>query len=332
MKGLTSLVVVLASSAAATWALRRYAIRHHLYDQPNHRSSHTVPTPRLGGIAIAAAALGGWFAGRAAGLDDPLLPAVAIGGAAAAVIGAIDDIKGISPLSKLLGEVLAVSVPLVFWSQQSMIPLALFGTAAAALWLLTSMNLFNFMDGSDGLAAGIAVCAAAGIGLLAAQTGAGTVQWMAVAVSAAAAGFLILNYPPASIFMGDAGSLFLGYALGSLALAACLSGTSVVAAALVLLPFLFDAGVTLLRRIAIGEHVWRAHRSHFYQRLLAGGMSHLRVALLYWAWSGLCVMLALLVGGASAPARAVLVAAGLLPGIGVVWLIARRERVRGVAL
>ena len=309
--------------AIGTLVLRRYATSRSLYDRPNHRSSHTVPTPRLGGIAVALATLVGW-AGVTASSDAAVVPAtlIALGGAIAALVGLVDDVRGISPPVKLAGEIFAVSVPLLLWSPA----LTFVAQLMVAVWLLTYVNFFNFMDGSDGLAGGVAVLTALGLWLLAVDAGAESAQWMAMVAAAAAAGFLVFNFPPASMFMGDTGSLFLGYTLGVLAVAVCVAGASIVSTGLVLSPFIFDAGFTLAVRVSNREGIWRAHRSHLYQRLLKSGASHLRVAVLYCCWSVVSIALGYVWSHSSIQARPWVVLLSLIPGSVLFVYVRRRER------
>lgn len=322
MPAFVPLAGAFALSVAATGLLRWYARRYALFDLPNDRSSHTEPTPRLGGIAITLAALVAWialFAGRPPATEQLTLAAAAL---AIAVVGLIDDLRSISPPVKLLGEIAAASMLVAAWVP----PLTLWSGAAVILWLLTYVNFFNFMDGSDGLAAGVAVLSTSGLGVLAAQAGAEGWLWPALAVAAATAGFLLFNLPRASMFMGDSGSLFLGYTIGALAVTVVLAGASVVAAGLVLSPFLVDAGFTLVARAARGEVVWRAHRSHLYQRLLKLGVSHGRVAIIYWSWTAASATVGCAWTRLMPELRPLAVLLSLAPAAAIAAFVRRRER------
>lgn len=321
-----AVVVCFAVGAIATAALRDYASRVGLFDTPNHRSSHTTPTPRLGGIAIAAAVLSGWSVLVFREGEGLRSTAVLAGAAVMAVVGVIDDLRAMNPGTKLVGEVLAISIPLIFW--EPIAGLDLWSRVLLGLWLLTYTNFFNFMDGSDGLAAGAALCGALGLAALSVYAGTPTLAWMALFVAAATAGFLLHNYPPASIFMGDAGSLLLGYALAVLAVAVWRSGIHAISAVLVLLPFIFDAGFTLARRAVNGERIWHAHRSHLYQRLLGMGISAWQIVWLYWGWSLLCVVLALVAATVGTPMQVIMLLGGTIPGLVLAWQIHHRERAR----
>jgi len=147
----------------------------------------------------------------------------------------------------------------------------------ALIWMT---NLYNFMDGSDGLAGGMALFGFASLGVAAWVGGAAAYAMLNFVIAAAAAGFLLLNFPPARVFLGDSGAIPLGYLAASLGLAGWATGVWPLAfPLLVFSPFIVDASLTLLRRGLAGEKVWRAHRSHYYQRLIRMGWSHRRLAL-----------------------------------------------------
>ncbi len=250
-------------------------------DHPNERSSHEAPTPRGGGIALLAAILVAWLALIAAGAAAPLLLVVLFGAVLLAAVSWVDDLRGLSPAMRLLAQCVAVGLALGMVAligapilSRGWLPQWLDAVAAGLLWLWF-LNLFNFMDGIDGLAGSEA--AAIGIGLvLFASFGIGydpVVAALAAAIAAAALGFLVWNWAPARIFLGDIGSVPLGYLLGFLLLGAAAEGHWKIALILPLY-FLTDATVTLARRLARGEPVWQAHRQHFYQRAVQRGLGH----------------------------------------------------------
>ena len=252
-------------------------LRRRLLDRPNERSSHTVPTPRGGGIAVIGAVLLIWLALTIAGTLAPVLLLVPAATLGLAAVSWRDDLRGLSPLTRLVAQLAAVGIGMgalpshdVF---QGWLPPVLDDAATALLWLWF-VNLFNFMDGIDGIAGSEA--AAIGIGLVlvapAPETG-----FPAAAIAGAAAAFLIWNWAPAKIFLGDVGSVPLGFLLGFLLLGAAARGVWLPA---LILPayFLADATITLLRRLAAGEKVWEAHRRHFYQQAVQAGLSHAAVA------------------------------------------------------
>jgi UDP-N-acetylmuramyl pentapeptide phosphotransferase/UDP-N-acetylglucosamine-1-phosphate transferase len=319
-------LLVAGISAAGTYAIREYSGRRGLLDRPNHRSSHTVPTPRLGGVALGFATIVGWLSLLLWFADTRgLVLALAAGGTIATVVGLVDDVWSISPAGKFGGQLLAIAVPIAFvWGTQG--PVSPFWLALLALVVLTYMNFFNFMDGSDGLAAGVAFFSALGLAVLGSAAGADVALWMSVVLGAATAGFLVYNLPPASIFMGDSGSLFLGYSLAAIAVLMPRTSTGIIESLAVLIPFFFDAGFTLVRRAVRGEVLWRAHRSHIYQRLLTTGATHLQVAMLYVSWAIVASAVAWTSTLVAQEWTASVLLLSLVPGALLVFHLYRRER------
>jgi len=275
-------------SFALTFYLRRYALHKSLLDIPNARSSHSTPTPRGGGVAIVvshilAITLMVW----AGMLDRYAFIAMAGAGLLIAVIGFIDDHNHIAARWRLFGHFAAAAwglfwlgglAALNFWDAS--LDLGLPGSIIAAFYLVWMLNLYNFMDGIDGIASVEALCVCGGAVLLYVLTGHPDLVWMPLALAAAVAGFLVWNFPPAKIFMGDAGSGFLGVSLGLLSLQAGWTSSSLLYAWLILLGvFVVDATVTLGRRLLRGDKVYEAHRSHAYQFASRRYGSHLPVTL-----------------------------------------------------
>lgn len=262
-------------SFVLTAVLRRYALACSLLDVPNKRSSHNVPTPRGGGVAIVLTFL----------LGLPLLvwadalawrEMVGLGGAGAlvALVGFLDDHGHIAARWRLLVHFLAATWALGWVG--GLPPLPVFGVmqdagwlaqVLAVLYLVWLLNLYNFMDGIDGLAAIEAMTTCAGAGLLYVLGVPAVAAWGApILLLASVAGFLCWNFPPARIFMGDAGSGFLGLMLGLLSIQAAWVNPAFFWAWLILLGgFVVDATLTLLRRLARRQKLYEAHRSHAYQ-------------------------------------------------------------------
>lgn len=266
--------VIVAVSFSLTWALRRYALSRSLMDIPNARSSHSVPTPRGGGVAIVLAftlALGMLLV---AGLiPSSAVLAIAGAGALIAVIGFMDDHGHIAARWRLLGH-FAASTWLLFWIGGLPIveigggafDLGWFGHVLAAFYLVWLLNLYNFMDGIDGIASVEAICVCLGGCLLYWVSGATDLVWAPLLLAVSVAGFLFWNFPPARIFMGDAGSGFLGIVLGGLSLQAAWVSADLLWGWLILLGvFIVDATFTLFRRLLRGDKIYEAHRSHAYQ-------------------------------------------------------------------
>ena len=272
---LASFVVSCVGTRVLVTVLRRGAV----LDRPNERSSHVVPTPRGGGVAVIGTTVVAWLALWGAGLVHLSAVIVAIGAGGLAIVSWLDDLRGLSPPLRLLAQFVAVAVGIVALPHgavfQGWLPPGLDRTAAALLWVWF-VNLFNFMDGIDGIAGSEAVAIVIGIVIVAG--GDLDLTAPAASIAAAALGFLVWNWAPARIFLGDVGSVPLGYLLGLLLYQLALRGEW--RAALILpLYFLADATITLLRRLLRGERVWQAHREHFYQRAVQRGLGHAAVVL-----------------------------------------------------
>ncbi|MGC7840696.1 MraY family glycosyltransferase [Pseudomonas wayambapalatensis] len=301
------LPLVLVLSFSLTAVLRRYALAKSIIDIPNARSSHAVPTPRGGGVAIVVAFLLSLAAVALGQLADyPMLVALGGAGAAIAVIGFMDDHGHIAARWRLLGHFAAAAWAL-FWLGGFPavrvlgldIDLGWVGAVLGAFYLVWLLNLYNFMDGIDGIASVEALCACLGACLVYWVGGFEHLMILPLLLSAAVLGFLCWNFPPARIFMGDAGSGFLGIALGVLSLQAAWTDPSLFWCWLILLGvFIVDATFTLIRRLARGDKVYEAHRSHAYQFASRQYGRHLPVTLavgainLFWLLPiALCVML-----------------------------------------
>ncbi|WP_144171670.1 glycosyltransferase family 4 protein [Pseudomonas sp. Kh13] len=299
--------LVAGVSLLLTAALRRYALNKQIIDVPNARSSHTVPTPRGGGVAIVLSFLGCLPLLGLAGAV-PLSALVAIGGAGAliAVIGFMDDHGHIAARWRLLGH-FAAAAWMLYWLG-GLAPLQVFGFTLdlqwfgyilAALYCVWMLNLYNFMDGIDGIASVEAVTACLGMVLLSVLAGAPQLMALPLLLAAATFGFLCWNFPPARIFMGDAGSGFLGIVLAGLSLQAAWAAPQLFWCWLILLGvFVVDATFTLIRRLLRGDKVYEAHRSHAYQFAARHYGKHLPVTLavaalnLFWLLPiALCVLL-----------------------------------------
>lgn len=254
-------------AAAALTLLRRFAARLPLA-HPNSRTLHSSPIPRVGGLAIWAGALPLAIWLPPAGIA---MQAWLAGFALVAFVSALDDWRGVRPWVRLAVQAIAAVVAVAGLDASS--GSDMLSRVLAAIAVVWAANLYNFMDGSDGLAALMAVCGFAALGAAAAITGAPAGCFYAIA--AAALAFLIVNAPPARMFMGDVGAVPLGFVAAAWGLAGVRAGTFPGwFVALVFLPFWSDASVTLIGRLLRGERVFRAHRSHYYQRLHQLGAGH----------------------------------------------------------
>ena len=276
-------------TGALTGWVRGAAVRGGVVDVPNARSSHTTATPRGGGVAIVLVVSATSLLSLCLGmLPWRLFTVLAGGGIAVALIGLLDDRRTLRPAIRLIVHVcagvwalawLGGLPPLRFGTQ--VVFLGWPGQALALAGIVWVLNLFNFMDGIDGLAASEAIFVSVAAALLSVLFGppdaVASVAWV---FGAACAGFLWWNWPPARIFLGDAGSGYLGYVIGVLALAATHENPAAVWIWLILGGVFFvDATVTLARRTLRGERAHKAHRSHAYQWLARRWRSHRRVTL-----------------------------------------------------
>jgi len=262
--------------------MRYIAIRRSvLMDVPNERSLHEQPMPRAGGAPMAAAAI---IAITVLGFIRPhLLPqhwlmTIGIGGSLVAWIGWLDDKSSLSAGTRFSVHLIASA-----WAVNWLIPQEPFiHKLISGFWIAWSINFYNFMDGVDGLAGAEAVIIALGAGYISGRLGLQAPLTVAWVIAAAALGFLFWNWPPARIFMGDAGSGFLGYAFGCLAIG---SGTGwnggFYTYLLMLALFWFDASFTLIKRIVRGEKFWKAHREHLYQQAVKKGLTHHEITLTF---------------------------------------------------
>jgi UDP-N-acetylmuramyl pentapeptide phosphotransferase/UDP-N-acetylglucosamine-1-phosphate transferase len=263
----------LAASLALTGLLRRWLVSRQILDRPNERSAHTTPVPRGGGLAILTVVLPAWA------LIAPMLWPLLLAAGALGAVGWWDDLKGLSPWPRLIAQGLAVGLGL--WQlgpvTQGLLPLPIDLALAGIAWLWF-VNLFNFMDGIDGIAGVEAISIALGLAVIGLWfTGFDDLAALSVALAGAALGFLYWNWHPAKLFLGDVGSQALGFLIGFLLLRTAAQGAW--AAALILpLYFLADASWTLLRRTLARENIMAAHAQHIYQQAVRRGRNHGQVA------------------------------------------------------
>jgi UDP-N-acetylmuramyl pentapeptide phosphotransferase/UDP-N-acetylglucosamine-1-phosphate transferase len=297
--------------AALTFTVVRSPLARRVLDQPGRLNSmHTQPTPRIGGATLMAVVLiTTLLNGVTASLAALLAAAFFL-----AVISIVDDVIGLAAWIRLIGHVLAASFITLFFligsnSSDNTFAMPLLLSGVAIVLLITwSTNLFNFMDGADGLAGGMALFGFGTYAIAASQfmpnsPDSASVANLCAITSGAALGFLFFNFSPAKVFMGDAGSISLGF----LAAALGIHGTSLGLWSwwfplLVFSPFIVDATTTLIKRITRGEKIWIAHRQHYYHQLILSGWNHRRVALSYYAVMIACGVSALAARKAAFPA------------------------------
>ncbi|WP_042320400.1 MraY family glycosyltransferase [Paraburkholderia caledonica] len=299
---LTAILAAVLSLAILLILLRTGWAWSIAVDIPNQRSLHERPVPRVGGWGVLPSALL-MFA-----LFAPPLCGIALGAVVLGIVSQIDDRRGLSARVRFTAHVVVVAAAVAI----SAVDVAWWFAILVGVAIVWLVNLYNFMDGSNGLAGGTAVF---GFGTYAIAAGESqpALALAAAAVAGAALGFLFLNFPKAKIFLGDAGSIPLGFLAGALGFWGWQHGAwPLWFPALVFAPFIADSTVTLLRRLARGEKFWEAHREHYYQRLVQMIGGHVYVALIYYGLMAVGGVVALL--GLQAPAA-------LQLAIFVIWYV-----------
>jgi UDP-GlcNAc:undecaprenyl-phosphate GlcNAc-1-phosphate transferase len=309
------LAVSTAISFFVSFAMVRVLLsrfRAFALDEPNARSLHVTPVPRTGGLAVlagAASAVG--FIG--AQLWLPMAFALAL-----AAVSLYDDIRGLPRRLRFAAHFAAAAV-LVWYVLSPMHPLEMLILVLAVMWIT---NLYNFMDGADGVAGGMAVIGFSAYAIAAWLAGEAALATLCAAIAAAALGFLTHNFHPARIFLGDAGSIPLGFLAAALGIVGWRHDAwPLWFPVLVFGPFNADATVTFLRRLARREKVWEAHNEHYYQRIVRMGLGHGSAALIGYAVMCACAAFALLGRSQAAGLQVAAFAAGsVLLGALALWV------------
>ena len=291
-----------AVSAVVVWGMTHVGV----IDVPGARSSHTRPTPKGGGVGIVAAFLLGiavlYGVASFARIADTYFRVVILAAAGIAIVAYLDDVLAWPAWVKLAAQIAAAALAVGggLWIDDIRIPvigavrLGWFGPVASLLWIVAATNAMNFIDGLNGLAAGVSMLACLILAAIAASVGAWFVYFAGLILAAGLLGFLPFNFPAARIFMGDVGSQFCGFLLAVLAIAAGRFETvelSITLVPMLLFGVLFDVAFTLLRRAAARDRLMQAHRSHLYQMAQRSGLPALRVTLVHWGfvlWGGVC--------------------------------------------
>lgn len=292
--------------------------RLRVFDIPNERSSHLFPVPRGGGLAIVVAFLIGvsliQFIGTAVPLKSHYFWGFLFSLALIAGVSFYDDIQHRGVKVKLGTQLVSIAVAMAAGNVIDVVYLPWVGEVQAftllypltLVWLLGLTNAYNFMDGLDGMAASTALVASGFFSYIAFQEGSHFVYLVSLVLGAAALGFLVFNWPPARIFMGDIGSTFLGFAFATLAIVAARydhGHTSLFVMPLLLFHFIFDSIFTLIRRLMNGDNIFQAHRTHLYQLLNRLGYSHKTVTLIYAALAAIQGLAAIWMVGLSGEQR-----------------------------
>ncbi|MGQ9501571.1 MAG: glycosyltransferase family 4 protein [Anaerolineae bacterium] len=296
---LTTMVIIFTAAllvaTIATPLARRAGMRWGFMDRPSARKIHTSPIPRFGGIAMVSAVLIALliFEGQY-GMEQ--LASILIGASWVSILGALDDRWGLRPLHKLLGQVGAAGFLILFGVQVSFLPFEWLNWAVTIVWMVGITNAINFLDNTDGLAGGTVAIAAGYFLLLAVQSGQYLVGGLAAALLGASVGFLFYNFNPASIFMGDTGSLFLGFVLAALGIKLRFPGNSptvtwMVPVLVLALPIL-DMTLVVMSRLRRGVHPATAGKDHISHRLMRKGFTQRETVMLLYLVSGMSGMVA----------------------------------------
>lgn len=291
---LSAIVAALVVLAATPLAMRLARAAGAL-DHPSDRRIHREPTPRLGGLAL----LAGFLVPVVFYLpDDPAARALVVGAVLITMLGAIDDVWGLGPPVKLAGQAACAAIPVAAGLTIDHITLPLLGVGdlgpaqypLTVLWFVALVNMINFTDGMDGLAAGITGLGATTFAILAASLGRADPAIMAAALAGACAAFLVYNFHPARVFMGDAGSMLLGFVIAGVAVSGVMKSAAAIAvvAPLIILAIpILDTSFVILKRLKYGLPVYNADRSHFHHRFFTIGWGQRKTVLALYGWCAL---------------------------------------------
>lgn len=274
--------LVAVMTAAASWLLLSMLLRSGwaariAVDTPNERSLHSGVVPRVGGLIVVGTSI------AVISIVAPALQLLAVAAVSVLAMGAIDDRLGLRVSVRL-----AIHIGVAAFAAFTVAPAApVWLQALMVVAIVWSMNLYNFMDGADGLAGGMTAIGFGALSLAALAAGAPQFTLATAAISGAAVGFLFHNFPPARVFLGDAGSVPLGFLAATIGIAGWAQGVwPAWFPPLVFSPFIFDASVTVIRRALRGARIWHAHREHLYQQMVTGGFGHLRTAIAWYVVMG----------------------------------------------
>jgi UDP-N-acetylmuramyl pentapeptide phosphotransferase/UDP-N-acetylglucosamine-1-phosphate transferase len=299
--------------------IHRIALQHQIMDHPNERSSHSIPMPLGGGLAIVILVLATstWVINE---IDWKRSLIYILSGSILAWMGWRDDVRSLPASFRLAVQSLVAVISMwgmgyfkvITLQPSGFLSLGIFGVIITFLWIVGMINAFNFIDGIDGMAGGVAFSAGLGWMWLAVNLKNPFAFWVALAIAASSLGFLGHNWSPAKIFMGDVASTFLGYSFAVLSLiTADQRGDAVLIGTLLMWTVIMDTGATFVGRLIRGENIFSRHRAHLFQRLVISGYKHSTISALYMILTLLAAYLSRiwLRGGVIAP---ILIFAGLL--------------------
>ncbi|HET9914755.1 MAG TPA: glycosyltransferase family 4 protein [Anaerolineales bacterium] len=299
MSAIIIFLILALLSYISVFYIRQLALRYNILDNPNERSSHSIPMPLGGGLAIVILVLvtSIVFADQTQVIRSLIYIVLS---AILAVVGWRDDLLSLSAYYRFAvqGLVAAISILAMGYFRVVRVPLigeldlGVVGIVITFFWIIGMINAYNFMDGIDGMAGGVAVIAGLGWMILSANVQNAFVFWVALAIAATSLGFLGHNWPPAKIFMGDVASTFLGYSFAVLPLlSASQTGDALTVGTLLMWIVIMDTFMTFLRRLIKGENVFSGHRSHLFQQLVMGGYKHGTISALYIFLTALAAVL-----------------------------------------
>lgn len=327
MKELIAFLILTFLAYFGVEIIRNWLMKRNVVDLPNERSSHSVPTPRGGGLVIVIITLAVTLVSMVLSQNWREGLVLVIVGSGVAWIGWQDDLKSLSPKLRFSLQGLAALVTILVLGYFKSITIPLFGELhlgfigipITLLWIMGLINAFNFMDGIDGISGSVALTASLGWMLFLGVNGqfSSPVFWIALAIAASNLGFLGHNWFPARIFMGDVASTFLGYSFAVLPLLLVNKvGDAFLLGVIVMWAIILDTGITFLRRAIKRDKVFSAHRTHIYQRLVISGYPVPTITSLYLLLTSLGVVLgyAWIQGYPFAPATIII-------GLPILWII-----------
>lgn len=288
-------IIAVAIAYFSTPQVKKFAIEAGALDTPDERKVHSKPTPRMGGLAIYFAVIIAIFVSMK--INSQILGIVA-GGTVMLLIGIIDDLKQLSAKIKLMGQIIAALVLVAFdirieWITNPfgpMLYLDYLSIPVTILWVVAVTNTVNLIDGLDGLAAGVSSIAAITICIVALQQDLWAVAVLTAIIAGSALGFLFHNFNPAKIFMGDTGSLFLGYMLSAVSIMGAVKGAATIALFVPIVALglpIMDTAFAIIRRYTNGVPIFRPDKGHLHHRLLAMGLTQKQVVLSMYLISGM---------------------------------------------
>lgn len=304
---IVAFIIAVAVAYFATPHVKELAIKAGAMDTPNERKVHREPIPRMGGLAIYFGVVAAVFISMK--INHQIL-GIFLGGSIMLAVGIIDDIKQLSAKTKLAGQILAAMALIVFgvrieWLTNPfgpMIYLDYLSIPVTILWIVAVTNTVNLIDGLDGLAAGVSSIASITILFVALQQNLWMVALLTAAIAGSAFGFLFHNFNPAKIFMGDTGSLFLGYMLAAVSIMGAVKGAATIALFVPIVALglpIMDTAFAIIRRYHHGVPIFRPDKGHLHHRLLAMGLSQKQVVLSMYVISGLLGLSAIILSEVS---------------------------------